>query len=194
LRRELGVDELTVILLFVGRLSSHPNFNQKNAPFAIEIAAGVMHRNPRLHAVFAGKAAEPSALPLMQARIRDLGFASRFHLLGVRQDVPQLMSAADLLLFPSHSEGLGMVAVEAQAAGLRVLASTGVPEEARVVEDMIRFLPLKSGTAAWVDEVQAMLALPQPNLITSNRAVSNSPFSIDRSVDDLMSVYASRSG
>ncbi|MBK8778618.1 MAG: glycosyltransferase [Saprospiraceae bacterium] len=39
------------------------------------------------------------------------------------------MSAADVLLFPSLWEGLGMVAVEAQAAGLKVVAADNLPDE-----------------------------------------------------------------
>ncbi|MBK6388957.1 MAG: glycosyltransferase [Saprospiraceae bacterium] len=57
-------------------------------------------------------------------------------LLGLRKDIPLLMSAADVLLFPSLWEGLGMVAVEAQAAGLKVVAADNLPDEAFIIKEL----------------------------------------------------------
>ncbi len=49
-----------------------------------------------------------------------------------REDVSEILSASDLFVFPSLSEGLGMVAIEAQANGLSVIASPGVPKEVAI--------------------------------------------------------------
>lgn len=56
----------------------------------------------------------------------------KVHFLGVREDIPELMIMMDGFVFPSIHEGLGIVAVEAQAAGLPCLISEGVPDEAIV--------------------------------------------------------------
>lgn len=56
----------------------------------------------------------------------------------------------DLLLFPSRHEELGTVAIETQIRGLRVLASTNVPVEAKI-SDSIEFLNLATGTWAWAE-------------------------------------------
>ncbi|HLH77544.1 MAG TPA: glycosyltransferase family 4 protein [Candidatus Binataceae bacterium] len=58
-----------------------------------------------------------------QARARALGIASRLRWLGPRQDVPDLLAAADVLVLPSLFEAFGNVALEAMAAGLPVLLS-----------------------------------------------------------------------
>ena len=58
----------------------------------------------------------------METRISEWGLSDMLRFIGVRSDIPRLMRAADVLLFPSVDEGLGMVAVEAQAAGLPVLS------------------------------------------------------------------------
>ena len=77
--------------------------------------------------------------------------------LGNRTDVPELMHRADVLLFPSLNEGFGMVAIEANAAGLPVVASKipgideavidgftgvlhGVRDERRLAKSVVRFL------------------------------------------------------
>ena len=54
----------------------------------------------------------------------------------------------DLLLFPSRYEGVGIVAIEAQIRGLRVLASTNVPVETQI-SDGIEFLDLAAGLQTW---------------------------------------------
>jgi glycosyltransferase involved in cell wall biosynthesis len=49
--------------------------------------------------------------------------ASRVHFLGERNDVPDLLAASDLFLFPSRWEGMGLALLEAMAAGVPALAS-----------------------------------------------------------------------
>lgn len=66
----------------------------------------------------------------LEARVVAEGLGSRVRFLGVRADVPAIIKGLDLLLLPSHHEGLPMVLVEAQAAGTPCLVSTGVPVEA----------------------------------------------------------------
>ena len=56
-----------------------------------------------------------------------------------------------MFIFPSFYEGLGRVAVEAQVAGLPVICSTEVPEEAKVCDNM-KFLSLKKSAHEWADE------------------------------------------
>jgi glycosyltransferase involved in cell wall biosynthesis len=65
--------------------------------------------------------------------IAELGVADRVHLLGYRQDVPQLMAAMDLLGAPFHREGFGRVVIEGMAAGLPVVGfhSGALPELVR---------------------------------------------------------------
>ena len=111
-------------------------------------------------------------------------------LIGARSDIAQLMSDSDLFLFPSVAEGLGMVAVEAQAAGLRVLASDAVPRECEVIPGMVVFKPLNAGTAAWGEEVLKLMEFPSPDVAVCNNAVRNSPFAIENSTAALLKIYS----
>lgn len=184
-RQEFGWKESAKIVLFVGRLNS--NLNQKNPGFALEIGKICVSKDPNIHMLVVGDGDE--IRKELEAEIRSCGFGSRIRFTGVRFDVPRLMLGSDLLLFPSVAEGLGMVAVEAQAAGLRVLASDTTPRECVVVPDAVEFLALSDGAAPWAEAVQRTHALPKPDRRNWNAAVRGSAFSIENSAATLLSIY-----
>ena len=99
------------------------------------------------------------------------------------------MLGSDVLLFPSRGEGLGMVAVEAQAAGLPVLASDTVPRECVVVPELVRFKKVEAGEAAWAADL-LQLAGQRQNSSEANQRVAASAFSIDRSARALLHLYS----
>ena len=187
--REFGFPPDAKLVLFAGRLDGMMagGVNQKNPTFALEVGHAAVARDPRVRLLMAG--AGDDARRDMEAQVRGWGLADRVRLIGPRTDIARLMVGCDLLLFPSIAEGLGMVAVEAQAAGLPVLASTAVPREAVVVPDLVTFLPLDAGAACWAGEALAILGRERPDPALCNRAVRDSPFSIANSAARLVEVY-----
>jgi glycosyltransferase involved in cell wall biosynthesis len=173
------------ILLFVGRLESH--FNQKNPLFALDIARACIARNPGVKALFVGAGDE--ARRTIESKLNEEGLGDAIRMLGIRFDVPRLMVASDLLLFPSLAEGLGMVAVEAQAAGLRVLASDTTPGECAVVSGMVTFASLNEPPVQWAKMAMELLDLMPVDRYAAHEAVARSPFSISSSAMALMDVY-----
>jgi glycosyltransferase involved in cell wall biosynthesis len=184
-RAEFGWRADSKILLFVGRLESH--FNQKNPRVAIDIILECIARNDRVKGLLVGAGDE--ARKQLEAELALRGLREAIRLPGIRFDVPRLMLAADLLLFPSVAEGLGMVAVEAQAAGLRVLASDTTPRECEVVSEMVTFVSLTESPAAWADRALALLDAPAPDRAAARAAVNRSQFSIANSARALLDVY-----
>lgn len=81
-------------------------------------------------------------------KIQTLNLENNVRLLGSRDDVPALLQAMDIFFFPSKYEGLGISLIEAQAAGLEVIASDTIPQET-AVSPLIRYLPLDLPPSEW---------------------------------------------
>lgn len=181
--QEFGWAETAQILFFVGRLT-----RQKNPMVALEIARACVARNPDVRLLMAGAGDEEKAE--FERLVRTWGLQNEIRLLGTRSDIPRLMKGSDLLLFPSYGEGLGMVAVEAQAAGLRVLASDTVPRECVVLPNMVKFESLGKDISIWAEHALQMLTAPRPDTEVCNFAVRESEFSIENSAARLLELYA----
>lgn len=184
-RREFGWTDQARVMLFVGRLDG--SFNQKNHPFAVEVAAAMTARDPNVKLLLAGSGDDALREARQMIDNRKLGESIKF--LGHRSDVARLMLGADLLLFPSIAEGLGMVAVESQAAGVRVLASDAIPRECAVIPNAVIFMSLDAGPDAWAVKAQSLLDMPAPDHLQWNEIVRRSAYSIDQSAANLIAVY-----
>ena len=116
LRDELhlaGTDQLAVA---VGNL-----YPVKGHAYLLEALALLAVRFPRLHVAIAGRG-ELEA-PLL-ARARDLHVDDRFHLLGLRSDIGNVLAGADLFVLPSLSEGVPLALLEAMLAARPIVATT----------------------------------------------------------------------
>ena len=76
--------------------------------------------------------------------------------LGVRDDVPDLMNMFDAFIFPSTYEGLGIVGIEAQAAGLPCFFSDAIPEEAIITPD-VTCIPLSKSSDEWARIIEGKI-------------------------------------
>lgn len=84
--------------------------------------------------------------------VHTLGIEDKVIFTGIRSDVNRLMMAMDLFVFPSTFEGFGLVLVEAQASGLKCIASDKVPKESKCTENIL-FIPLDDENR-WVNEMK----------------------------------------
>ena len=125
--------------------------------------------------------------PEIERQADRLGLRDSLRFLGMRTDVPQLLSAMDLFLLPSRWEGLGIVAVEAQASGLPCACSHKVPREVKLT-DQLRFLPEESYTdpAAWCGVMEQALSAGRQD---GRDAVRAGGYDIRRQARRLESLY-----
>lgn len=153
-RASLGIAPSSPMFIHVGREAAD---DQKNHRRLLQMFAAIVARQPQARLVLAGGGTDDPAGRTRTA-VRELGLEAQVLPLGVRQDVPALMSAADAMLLPSRFEGLPGVVLEACATGLPVLASdlAGVREIADRLQ-LVRYLSLDASDAEWAE---AALALP----------------------------------
>ena len=142
-RKDLGI-EGKLVIGNVGRLCY-----QKNQENLIEVFAKLQSERPESVLLLVGEGEMKAEL---QQQVEKLGIADKVLFYGVTDKVEQLLWAMDIFVFPSRFEGLGIVAVEAQAAGLPVICSDGVPNEA-VVSDLVQKVDLRSGVDSWVESI-----------------------------------------
>lgn len=146
LRSELGLgDKLTFV--HVGRF--HP---AKNHLFLLNIFSEIHKRNPNTALLLVG---DGELRPSIERQIAKLNLKNDVLLLGSRSDIPCILHAADCFLFPSIWEGFGMVAVEAQAAGLPCICSDSVPRSVKVT-DNCSFVPINN-LNEWVEKASTNL-------------------------------------
>lgn len=123
---------------------------QKNHDFLIDIFSEIKNRKSDAILMLVG---EGELKHDIINKINNLKLSNDVVFTGERSDVPNLLQAMDVFLFPSHYEGLGIVLIEAQAAGLPSLTSLNVvPKEAQVTE-LLQFISLKEDANHWSEEV-----------------------------------------
>jgi glycosyltransferase involved in cell wall biosynthesis len=184
LLHSLQLEPSRKILLFVGRLVDY-----KNPCFVVEILEQLNQAGEEFVALFAGTGDQEERI-LALAKVK--GLDDRVRLLGFRDDVPELMRSADLLIWPSREdtkEGLGLGIVESQAAGLPILMSQSVPEEAIVVSESVKVVPLAAGAKIWARAAVELLNSPRPAFAESLARVDASTFSMAQGVANLMALY-----
>lgn len=119
-RKTLNIDDKFVVG-HIGRMVP-----QKNQKFLLKIFAKVRKENGKAVLLIIGDGPLRNDL---ENEITRLKLKDSVILLGVRNDVPELLMAMDVFVLPSLFEGLGIVAIEAQATGLKCILSDEIPKE-----------------------------------------------------------------
>lgn len=143
LKKDLGLEDRFVI----GNVARFKE--EKNHTFQIDILKEIVKLRPDAILMFVG---DGELRPVIENKVHDLGLENNVRFMGIRSDVPDLMLAMDLFLLPSLYEGLPVVGIEAQAAGLPVITSTGVTTETDITGN-VNFLDLDIGAKAWAKKI-----------------------------------------
>lgn len=182
-RAEFGIPADDFVVGHVGRFT-----DQKNHTFLLDVAAEILAREPETHFLLVGEGELRAA---MQERVAAMGIADRVIFAGGRADVPRVMRGAmDAFVFPSKYEGLGLVLIEAQAAGLPCFFADVVPHEADTIPELVYRLQLAAPAWAWAEVILAARSIAPP--MTQREAlaiVEATPFNVHASWEGLERVY-----
>ena len=143
-RKELGIADSTFVVGHIGRFVA-----QKNHEALIDIFAEIHKRNADSLLVLAGKG------PLMEhikEKVSKLGLEKAVLFLGQRKDAAELYQAFDTVVLPSLYEGLVVVMIEAQAAGLKCFCADTVSPETKITPDL-EFIPAATAPSEWAEKI-----------------------------------------
>ncbi|MCS5480816.1 glycosyltransferase [Corynebacterium sp. YIM 101645] len=180
-RARLGLPENRIIIGQVGRLTK-----VKNQQFSIRLLKNLQKIHPDAMLILVGEGPDRKSLEDL-VRFNDLENSIIF--VGIQANIPEWMLTFDVLLMPSIYEGLGVVVLEAQAAGTPVVASTGVPQFADIGLSIASFLSLGDQDHHWLTAIEQLINLERPNWQEINRAFSDRSFTLDVAVEELSKIY-----
>lgn len=122
--KEFNIDENTVIIGHIGRFMT-----QKNHKFLVKVFFCLQKQIPDAVLLLVGTGELEEDI---KQEVKTLGLDSKVIFTGVRKDIPQLLSAMDVMIFPSLYEGMPNVIIEAQATGLPCVISDTITAEANI--------------------------------------------------------------
>lgn len=157
---------------------------QKNHFFLLEVFSKLVEINDDAILVLVG---DGTLVEDIQERARKLGIREKVFFLGVRNDVNELLQGFDLFLFPSLFEGLGIVLIEAQCAGLPCLISEHMPEEVDV-SDLVERLNLQESAMNWAKKAQQLL-MEKGDRHNYGEKIENAGFDIHKTAEYLQDYY-----
>lgn len=142
-RKKFGWED-KVIYGFIGRY-----VDQKNPLFLIDIFNSIAKKQPNAKLVMIGFGELETA---MHEKIKEYGLQDRVEDLGRRDDIKQFYNAFDAFLLPSLYEGMPVVGIEAQCAGLPIFFSKNITEETTASE-LAHYIGLNESPEVWADTI-----------------------------------------
>ena len=162
IREELCIGENTILVGHVGRFDPQKNHGQ-----LVEIFAEIAKKQPDSKLLLVGQGKlQQQTLEKAEA----LGIADRVIFAGVRSDVPRILSAMDVFVFPSLYEGMPNTVIEAQATGLPCIIADTITREADIT-GLVQYLSLNDTPDTWAE--RALQAAKAPRKDTKAQFISN---------------------
>ena len=177
IREEFGIDSQQKVIGHIGRFS-----DEKNHPFLLRAFKSVIEKDPSCRLLLVGSG---DYFDRIKQLAQQLGLEHAVVFAGIRKDVPSLLSAMDLFMFPSIHEAFPMTLIEAQTNGLRCIVSDCVTKEIDVCNS-ISYVSLLSGEREWADRILEQFDI----LSCSNRkSIMIKEFDIATMIDKLLKYY-----
>lgn len=181
-REQLNVSDKFVIG-DVGRIAY-----QKNLKFLVDCFYEVQKKDEKAVLLLLGDGYLETELSLkmeLKDMVKKYGIEEKVIFTGAVDNVEDYMQAMDIFAFPTLFEGLGIVVVEAQAVGLKCICSTGVPQEAKLT-DNVEFLELEKDQ--WVE---GMLKYSHGyDRVKTDEQIRKSGYDITEEIKVLESIYS----
>ena len=173
IRWEFSLDDKLVVG-HVGRFQK-----QKNHRFLLEVFAKIRKQREGAVLILVGTGDLESEI---RERINEMGLTDAVIFTGVRFDIPQLLSAMDVLVFPSFHEGMPNTVIEAQATGLPCVIADTITKEADIT-GLVQYLSLEQSPEDWA---QRALSAVSTERIDTAQAFEEQGYDIENVAKELM--------
>ena len=141
IRKEFGIENK----LLVGHVGRYTR--QKNHEFLLNVFSEIAKKREDAVLMLVGKGELEDDI---KKRIDELQLKDKVILTGQRFDIPQLLSAMDVFVFPSFFEGMPNTVIEAQATGLPCVIADTITKEADIT-GLVKYLTLEKSPESWAD-------------------------------------------
>ena len=144
-RESLEIPDDALVIGHIGRFVP-----QKNHGFLVEIFAELVKQAPAARLLLVG---DGDTEPQVRQQVETFGLSDRVIFAGTHKDTAPFYQAMDLFLLPSLFEGLPVVMVEAQTAGLPCVISDKVPIACALAQDLVSVVSLSEEARVWASHV-----------------------------------------
>ena len=144
IKKELGLEK-NIVIGHIGRFNP-----QKNHKFLIDIFEKCFEKNQKVRLMLIG---DGEGRKEIENKVKERGLQDNVIFMGVRRDVPELLQAMDVFVFPSLYEGLPVTMIEEQAAGVPAVISNRVSEECIITKDLVKVEGLEETPEQWAGEI-----------------------------------------
>ena len=143
IRRKIGIANEALVVGHVGR------FNKvKNHDFLVDVFYGIYKQNNKAFLLLIGNGLEKEKI---ESKLKKLRLEKNYMILSNRSDIPDLLNAMDIFVFPSIHEGLGISLIEAQKMKLPCFVSEIIPDAA-IISNLVTKLPLNN-SKKWITSI-----------------------------------------
>ncbi|UMB55460.1 glycosyltransferase family 1 protein [Lutibacter sp. A64] len=142
-KESLGLKD-KIVVGHIGRFNL-----QKNHDFLIDVFKEINKINSNSVLLLIG---EGDLKETLIKKVKRLKLDDSVCFLGIQSDIPFYLQAMDVFLFPSLYEGLPVTLIEAQASGLKIIASDTISQEAKLTS-LVEFISLNQSAVFWAKKV-----------------------------------------
>lgn len=180
-REELGIEKNALVIGHIGRFTE-----QKNQEALIDIFYHITEEYPRAVLLLIG---EGERMAMVKEKATEIGLDHQVIFTGIRSDISGLLMAMDVFVMPSRYEGLPLVGVEAQAAGLPAAFSDTISRDVEITESVAWF-SLKDSPAATASVVLKLVEETSAEIRGyRNAQVVRRGYDIRKTAEDMMGIY-----
>jgi len=181
LKREFNLDEDTIVITQIGRISP-----VKNHKFTLNFAEYLAKKGHKFVVAIAGSGPLENEL---RGIVKEKQLNDYVKFLGIRSDIPNVLAGTDVMIMPSYHEGFPVVLVESQATGVPSLISTNISPEVDMGLGLVELLNIEGEFSIW--EMKFLNILNQKEVSSAYRleVLSNKGFNINESVKKLEHTY-----